>query len=169
MLIVFSGLPGVGKTTVARGVACRLLATYLRIDAVEEAIRSALGPTQDIGTAGYVVAQAVAETNLALGRTVVADCVNPLVESRSAWRAVASHAAARLLEVEVVCSDVTEHRRRVEARVADIAGHALPAWASITAQAYQAWDRSRLIVDTAQLTPDEGTRRVIEAAAEVKP
>jgi predicted kinase len=30
MLIVFSGLPGVGKTTIARELACSLAAVYLR-------------------------------------------------------------------------------------------------------------------------------------------
>jgi predicted kinase len=33
MLIVVSGRPGVGKTTIARELACALAAVYLRIDA----------------------------------------------------------------------------------------------------------------------------------------
>ncbi len=34
MLIVFSGLPGTGKTTIARELACRIGAIYLRIDVI---------------------------------------------------------------------------------------------------------------------------------------
>ena len=39
MLIIFSGLPGSGKSTIARALAKRLGAVYLRIDTIEQAIR----------------------------------------------------------------------------------------------------------------------------------
>jgi predicted kinase len=38
----------------------------------------------DIGSAGYVVANVLAESNLTTGQTVVADCVNPVAQSRTA-------------------------------------------------------------------------------------
>src|SRR6185295_18936027 len=82
MLIVFGGLPGTGKTTVARQVADRLGATYLRIDTIEQALRETLELADDVGPAGYVVAYALSETNLALGNVVVADCVNPVPVTR---------------------------------------------------------------------------------------
>lgn len=41
MLIIFSGLPGSGKSTIARALAQRLGAVYLRIDTIEQAIRDA--------------------------------------------------------------------------------------------------------------------------------
>ncbi|WP_225152486.1 AAA family ATPase [Bradyrhizobium sp. NBAIM08] len=40
-LIVFGGLPGTGKTTIARELTARLAATYLRIDAIEQPLRDA--------------------------------------------------------------------------------------------------------------------------------
>ena len=40
MLIAFAGLPGTGKTSIARELARRLHATYLRIDTIEQAIVS---------------------------------------------------------------------------------------------------------------------------------
>ncbi len=43
MLIVFSGLPGTGKTTIAQAVVRRCGAVYLRIDTIEQALRTALG------------------------------------------------------------------------------------------------------------------------------
>ena len=39
MLIIFSGLPGSGKSTIARALAQQLGAVYLRIDTIEQAIR----------------------------------------------------------------------------------------------------------------------------------
>jgi predicted kinase len=47
LLVVFAGLPGSGKSVLARGVADVIGATYLRIDSVESAIVSTLMPFRD--------------------------------------------------------------------------------------------------------------------------
>jgi predicted kinase len=39
VLIAFGGLPGTGKTTLARTVASRYASVYLRIDTIEQAIQ----------------------------------------------------------------------------------------------------------------------------------
>lgn len=161
MLIVFSGLPGSGKTTLASQLATRRSAAYLRIDSIEHVLRKAR-PGEDIGPAGYDVALAIAGGNLSLGITVVADCVNPVTESRAAWRNVASASAVPHLDIEVVCTDKAEHRRRVEQRRPDIAGVILPDWASVEVHAYQPWTGDRLVVDTAVLSIEEALR-LIEA------
>jgi len=49
MLIIFSGLPGCGKSTVAKIVTQRLGAVYLRVDTVEQAIRSVYEPGEKRG------------------------------------------------------------------------------------------------------------------------
>jgi predicted kinase len=38
--LVFGGLPGTGRTAIARGVARELNAVYVRIDSIEQAIRA---------------------------------------------------------------------------------------------------------------------------------
>ena len=96
------------------------------------------------------MAYALAADNLALGRTVIADCVNPWPLTRNAWRSVAECAAVRAMEIEVVCSDPVEHRRRVEQRQPDIEGHQLPSWKDVVERDYRPWDGPRLVVDTAR-------------------
>ena len=161
MLIVFGGLPGTGKTTLARLVARQRRATYLRIDSIEQAVRDSGMLAGEVGPSGYLVAYALAEANLALGQDVVADSVNPLAITRSAWRRAAAVASSPCIEIEVVCSDPVEHRRRVEAREADIAGLRVPSWDDVLRRAYEPWDGPRLVLDTAG-------RRVAELLAELQ-
>jgi hypothetical protein len=47
---------------------------------------------------------------------------------------VATLSGALLAEIVLTCSDAAEHRRRVEGRLADIAGHVVPDWASVIAR-----------------------------------
>lgn len=153
-LVVLSGLPGVGKTTIARALAARLACAYVRIDSIEQALKT-LNAKEDVGPAGYVVAYELARSNLALGMTVVADCVNPLAVTREAWQDVAASAASALLEVEVICSDMAEHRRRVESRRADIRGQVLPTWEMVRGVVYAPWTSSRLVIDSAEVAASD--------------
>jgi predicted kinase len=152
MLVIFGGLPGTGKTTLARELARQLAATYLRIDTIEHAMAPAEG--KPVGEAGYLVGYAVAEENLRLGRTVVADSVNPLPITRDAWRNAARRGGAAFVEILVVCSDDAEHRRRVETRTTDVAGLRLT-WQDVLARAFEPWDRAPVMIDTAGRTAEQ--------------
>jgi len=162
VLIVLSGLPGVGKTTIARELARTIAATHLRIDSIEQALRQA---GVRVEGEGYRVAYAVAEDNLRLGRTVIADCVNPWPLTRAEWRAVAARAGVRALDVEIVCSDRAEHQRRVERRSPDIDGHRLPTWSEVEARDYRPWDVERLTIDTARDDVGRSVRAIVDAMA----
>jgi predicted kinase len=162
MLVVLSGLPGVGKTTIARQLSVSLGAVYLRIDTIEQALRNA---GVKVEGEGYAAAYAVAEDNLRLGRIVVADCVNPWPLTRDEWRSVADRAGVRAVEIEVVCSDADEHRRRVESRSADLPGHQLPTWREVVERDYRPWSRDRLVIDTAQVGVEESVQRILSVAS----
>ena len=146
-MIVFGGRPGTGKTTLAMQVTRALSATYLRIDVIETALSDA--SSEQV----YSVAVAVATSNLAIGKSVVVDGLNAVEASRSAWRGVTAERGCHLVEIELTCSDASEHQRRVEARVADIAGHSVPNWSAVKAIAFEPMTGQVLAVDTAAIGP----------------
>ena len=160
MLIIFRGLPGTGKTTIARELARQLGAIYVRIDSIEQAIRDSETVNQPLNDTGYRVAYAIAEDNLRLGRTVISDSVNPIRLSRDAWIDVAHRAQARAVEVEVICSDLQLHRQRVETRSVDIHSLKLPTWEKVVSREYDPWDREHIVIDTAARSPAESVEEL---------
>jgi len=161
MLIAFGGLPGTGKTTVAQALTREIAAVYLRIDTLEQALMAAGSCGTDIGPAGYLAAYAVAQENLRLGSTVVADSVNSLAVTRDAWRRVAREAGVRIVEIELVCSDTAAHRLRVEGRHADIPGHKLPTWETVLERQYDVWESEHLVIDTANVSVEQAVAIVL--------
>ena len=153
-LIVICGLPGTGKSTVARALAKKIASVYLRIDTIEQALRDAQPEGPPLDEAGYRIGYALASENLRLGRTVIAECVNPLDITREAWRRAAEHAGAQILNVELVCSDTDEHKRRVETRAVDVPNLKLPTWENVMNRPVEPWTCERLVIDTAHTPPD---------------
>lgn len=149
MLIVFGGLPGTGKTTLAQLLARRQRASYVRVDAIESGLVAAglVTGQAEVGPAGYVVAHRVTESCLRAGLDVVVDAVNPVEAAREGWRVLAADVGVDLLFVEVLCSDVARHRSRVQARKPDLIGWALPDWQAVVDREYQPWRGERLIID----------------------
>jgi predicted kinase len=147
MLYIFGGLPAAGKSTLSLRLAQHLHAVHLRIDTIEQAMRDA-GATL-LGPEGYMAGYAIAGDNLRLGHTVVAESVNPLKLTRDAWRDVAVSAGVPFVEIEVICSNKDEHRRRVESRRVNIAGLQLPTWDQVINREYEVWDRAHVVLDTA--------------------
>jgi len=149
MLIIFGGLPGSGKTTLARELARRTGAFHLRIDLIEQAMRNCGRMQAPLDGAGYHVAYALAEDNMRNGHSVIADSVNSLQATRDAWLEVAHRAGVKAVEIEIQCSDAQEHRRRVESRATDIEGLRLPTWQEILSREYHPWIREPIVIDTA--------------------
>ncbi len=147
-LIVFAGLPGTGKSSIARQLAKEIGAVWLRIDSIEQAIRDSGVVPGSLDDAGYRAAYAVAQDNLRLGADVIADAVNPWMLTRNAWRDAGLRTGARVIEVEIVCGDAEEHRRRVETRTSEVSGLSLPDWLAVVERDYHQWDRGHLTIDT---------------------
>jgi len=165
VLISLGGLPGVGKSSIAAGLARQIRAVHLRIDSIEQAIRDSavVSPSRELDDAGYRAAYAVAEDNLKLGHTVIADCVNPIPLTRMAWREVAQRAGVDAIEVEIICSDRAEHRRRVETRPATVRGLTLPTWQQVVDRDYMAWEGERVVIDTAHCSVEQAVTLIRQA------
>jgi predicted kinase len=168
MLVVFGGLPGTGKTAIAGELARQLGAVHLRIDTIEQALRDHGMASHTMDDMGYRIAYAVALDNLRIGRTVIADSVNPLPVTRDSWLEVAKRSGAKVVEIEVTCPDVNEHRKRAETRTSDIPGLRLPTWQEIVSREYHAWNREHIVVDTARKSLEESVKIVREAIAAQK-
>ena len=156
-MIALGGLPAVGKSSLAKSLARRLGAVHLRIDTIEQALRNA--GLNVYGPEGYLAARDLAEDNLRLGHTVIVDSVNPVGAPRDYWREIAARLAVEPVEIEVVCSDRHQHRRRVESRGTDIPGLVLPTWQQVLDRHYETWTTAR-VVDTAGRTLRDTLERV---------
>jgi predicted kinase len=163
MLISIGGLPATGKTTLARLLAARTGAVHLRVDTIEQAIVRSGVARHPVGPVGYLVGYALAEEHLRQGLTVLAESVNPLTVTRDAWRDTAVRAGVPAVEIEIVCSDPDEHRRRVAARSVDIPDLPLPDWEQVVGREYEPWNRDRIVVDTAGQRPEDSLASLLEA------
>lgn len=161
MLYIFSGLPGTGKSTVAKMLAKKRGAVYLRVDTVEQAISSASEDNPKIGPEGYFVLYELTRENLQLGSTVVTDSVNDINLIRNAYRDIAISLNVPFLEIEILCSDKKQHRYRVENRVSDIPGLTPPDWEKVENREYEPWDRAHLQLDTAILSATQCVDKIL--------
>ncbi|MFL6137963.1 MAG: AAA family ATPase [Frankiaceae bacterium] len=138
MLVVMAGLPGTGKTSLARAIGVALPAPVLSVDSIERAIRLAgVGDAEPVGLAAYAVAQALADEELRAGHPVVADAVNVAEEARRAWQQLAEAHGVPLVVVAMRCSDERAHRDRVESRAAGESGMPAMTWERVQELAAQ--------------------------------
>ena len=157
VLVIVSGLPGVGKSALADALGRELVAPVLSVDPIEAAIwRCGIRPSFETGVAAYEIAAVVARHQLQLGLTVVIDAVSSLEVAREMWRDAASRAEATTRVIEVVCGDEATHRDRLAGRVRDIDGFPEPSWDDVIARRdeWEPWSGPRLLIDSTRRRAD---------------
>ncbi|WP_074941888.1 AAA family ATPase [Tritonibacter multivorans] len=162
VLICFSGLPAVGKSTVARLLSEKTGAIRLRLDEIEAAMRLSHMKYEDLADGGYAAAQVMAKSALAQGHSVIADCVNPIALTRAGWQAASHAVGAAHLDVELTCSDTQLHRVRAETRDTDLEDVAMPGWDVIRLRQYEPFETADLRLDTCALSPEGAVQAMLE-------
>lgn len=147
LLFILSGLPGSGKSTLSQFIAKKYNALYLRIDTVEQGLRDICN--LNVEGEGYRLSYRIASDNLKLGLNVVADSCNPITLTRKEWENVAEVHNAIFINIEIICSDKNEHRKRIETRITDVDNLKLPTWEEVENREYHQWTSRRIIIDTA--------------------
>jgi predicted kinase len=164
VLIVISGLPGTGKSAVARATADRIGAVHLSIDPVENAMLGA-GAERGwtTGVAAYEAVRVMAQDNLARGLIVVIDAVNDSEAARDTWRRASTESTAPVHFFLLRLDDLAEHQRRLEGRERAMEYLNEPSWSSVRdrAAAYEPWVGHLTEIDASQPLADVVTDVVI--------
>jgi predicted kinase len=153
VLVVISGLPGTGKSTVGEAVARRSGAMWLSVDDVEDALLGVGLPSDwTTGVAAYEAVAAAAAENLRLGHIVIVDAVNDSEPARDTWRRAAHAASAPLVFVLLTPPEEHEHRLRLRGRTRRLSHQSEPTWEAVKAraEAYERWRDPPASIDSAQ-------------------
>ena len=144
---IFSGLPEVGKTTLAKQLAKAIPNTvYYRIDTVEYYLKKAY--SQELTKQGYEIVYYQAKENIELGNNVVIDCCNPIDESRSLWTQL-TDINTKVINIEIICSDKQAHQNRIKTRY-KTNPNKYPSWQNVLDRDYQSWQQDIITIDTAK-------------------
>jgi predicted kinase len=152
-LIIFSGLPGTGKSTLAEALGKDLGIPVFAKDWLEAALlRSQLKPTAEeksLGFAGYELLTTLAERQLMLGQSAILDSVAATQTIRSRWRQISDQYEADWRVIECFCSDERLYRSRLRGRQRAIPGWHELEWSEVerVKRYYTAWEGERLVLD----------------------
>ena len=153
-LIVFSGLPGAGKSALAEATGRALGIPVFAKDWLEATLlRCELepaNPEKPLGSAGYQLLTTLAERQLTFGQSVILDSVASTVTIRATWKKLATQYSADWRVVECVCLEEAIHRARIASRQRNIPGWHELTWQDVerVQSYYAAWQEPRLVVDT---------------------
>lgn len=160
MLIVFSGLPGTGKSALAEALGRELGIPIFAKDWLEAALlQCELVPGNEakpLGSAGYQLLTVLAERQLMLGQSAILDSVASTESIRLSWKQLAAAYGAEWRVIECTCSDEILHRARMSMRQRNIPGWHELDWSEVerVKTYYLPWEEDRLILNAVDSLED---------------
>ena len=149
-LILFSGLPGSGKTTLARRLAQQLHIPVLAKDRIQAALR-AHGLAGRATADGYHLMLELADEQLALGISVILEAVFPLAGFRVSAHQLAQQHSAGFRAIYCYCSDEGVWQKRMQARQPLVPHWTPVGWDDVERlrASFQPWDpQEALFIDS---------------------
>ena len=149
-LVLFSGLPGTGKTALAHRVARHLHIPLFAKDRIQSALR-VRGLADSKTPDGYHLMLDLADEQLGLGVSVVLDAVFPMEEFRLAARDIAYRHSATFRPIHCYCSELSVWRDRMQGREQYVPNWTPVGWEAVERlQAmYEPWNpETTLFVDS---------------------
>jgi predicted kinase len=162
-LILFSGLPGCGKTTLARGLAEQRQIPLFAKDRVQRVLRDHVA---EAGAAdGYHLLLDLADEQLGLKLSVILDAVFPLPGFRQTAQEIAARHAVRFFPVCCFCSDEGVWRERMGERRQYVPGWTPLGWEEVERlrPIYQPWAPGEALFLDACEAPERNLARLVAA------
>jgi len=149
-MIVFRGLPGTGKSSLAEAVGTALHAPVFALDWLLGALKPfGILNSENAAPVGYGLIGMLAERQLRLGLPAIADSPAHTAELLYRWQALAAEHSATFWVIETICSDPALHRARLEGRTRGIPGWHEVTWAHVERMQaiFEPWPGDKLLVD----------------------
>lgn len=151
-LIAFTGVPGVGKSTLADAVGRVLAIPVFSIDWLLGALTPFGGRHfGDPFGIGYELLTTLAVRQFALGQSAILDAPFEAVSTRDRLASLAARAGARMTVVHCVCSDRALHQERLAGRDRGIPGWHNPGhWPNVEQRlaAFPPWTGNVVTIDS---------------------
>ena len=162
-LILFAGLPGTGKSTLAYRLAKEKGWCVLSKDQIN---RSLERERIDNGRAGYEVLLDLAELNLRNSVSVILDASFGFARLRSRAEEIAKQYEARFFGIECICSDEQSLKKRFEMRPEMVTGWQPADWLEYNRvkNYWEKWENAHLRLD-ATGSVEENYKKLIEYIA----
>lgn len=166
-LLVFSGLPGTGKSTLAESVGRRFGIPVFAKDWLEATLvgceLTSTNEDRSLGFVGYRLITMLAERQLMLGQSVILDSVASTESIRLTWKQLAAKYMADWMVVECICSDANVHHSQLKTRQCHIPGWHELEWADVelVRSNYAPWNEPRLRIDSV-VPLDDNLEKVFE-------